>query len=155
MAFYCYIQWLQRQLSSPCVSSSCTLAPVRGLHRLRVLGQRLHGNPFSIWAGSGRRVSSEVLLHWRHPTFASVSWRGHHKRTCWPAEVQVSQVIDVTTHVFFMPLRMTQLLFVYFPPQIQLQLSCLWFWIVFIFTYNNQKQSYNCANCCLGSVLAH
>lgn len=70
-----------------------SLAPVRGLHRLCVLGQRLHGNPFSLWPGSNRRDSSEVLLHWRHPAFAPVSWGGHHKWPCWPAQVQVSATV--------------------------------------------------------------
>ena len=80
-----------------------SLAPVRGLHRLCVLGQRLHGNPFSIWPGGNWRDSSEVLLHWRHPTFAPVSWGGHHKWPCWPAQVQVSATVifllqDLTKH---------------------------------------------------------
>lgn len=70
------------------------LAPARGLQRLCVLGQRLYGNPCSIWPGSNRRVSSEVLLIWWHATFAPVSWGGHHKRPCWPAEIQVSSDIS-------------------------------------------------------------
>lgn len=75
-----------------CWSFSVSLyssAPARGLHRLCVLGQRLLWNPFNIWSGSNRRVSSEILFHWGHCTFAPVSWRGHHKRPCWPAQVQV------------------------------------------------------------------
>lgn len=71
---------------------SAPLAPVRGLHRLCVLGQRLHGDPFSIWPGSHRRHSPEVLLHWGHLPAAPVPRRGDHQRPRWPAEVQVSAI---------------------------------------------------------------
>lgn len=70
--------------------SFCLSAPVRWLHRLCVLGQRLHGNPCRL--RSHRRVSAELLLCWRHHTFAPVSWRGHHK---WPRRSSQIQVTFV------------------------------------------------------------
>lgn len=70
-------------------ASCCSVASARGLQRLCVLGQGLHGGPFNIWSGSLRRVSSEILLRRRHPTVAPVSWGGHHQWPCRPAQVRV------------------------------------------------------------------
>lgn len=50
-----------------------SVASVRGIHRLCVLGKRLHGDPLDIEPGSNERVSSEVLLHRWHHSFTLVS----------------------------------------------------------------------------------
>lgn len=70
------------------------LASARGLHWLRVLGQRLHGNPSNYWPSGHRRVPPEILLHWGHHIFALVPWRGNDKRSCWSAQVQVTENIS-------------------------------------------------------------
>lgn len=74
-----------------CFSSA---APVRGIHRLCVLGQGLHGNPLGAGSGGGCTVSSKLLLLGGHAPSAPVPRGGHHKRSCWPAQVQVSASFD-------------------------------------------------------------
>lgn len=68
----------------------CSAAPARGIHRLCVLGQGLHGNPLGAGSGGGCTVSSKLLLLGGHAPPAPVPRGGHHKRSRRPAQVQVS-----------------------------------------------------------------
>lgn len=93
--------WLKTPWKLPIHVSFWYLASVRRIHRLCVLGKRFHGDPLNIEPGSNERVSSEVLLHWRHHTFTLLSWRGHHKWPSWATQVQVCADVRKQTHLIY------------------------------------------------------